>query len=391
MSILAGVGASTLTDSTAAGHAAIHTALANLGGSPRLVIVFTTEDYDHSAVLEVIRSTAGETALIGCCTGGLITPDGIMPAGVAVLALGGDGLELALAIAPGLSTTPVASAEQVAEQIEAELSPDASRQNLTLVFADGLTGPLAMDSAIQSAAAVLGPLCPLFGGAAGDNLNYGHTVLFANDRILSDAIVAALISSEAPIGVGVRHGWRPASRRMAVTRSDGNLLYELDGRPAIAIYRELLPEVTITAENFRMISRFHPIGFVQARGEPLVRLPLAVTTEGALSCVGTLPGDSFAYIMEGDPESLLAAAAAAAEQAMLGIGNHPPAAAIIINCVTRPPLLGEQSQAEVERIREVLGAETPFIGMYSFGEIAAVDGPPAFHNKTVAVCVLGQE
>lgn len=391
MSILAGVGSSTLINSSAAGHAAMHAALAKLSGSPRLLIVFTTEDYDHSAVLEAIRSNAGGAALIGCCTGGLITPDGILSAGVAVMALGGDGLELALAIAPGLSTTPAASAEQVAEQLEAALSPAASRQNLALVFADGLTGPLAMDTAIQSAAAVLGPLCPLFGGAAGDNLNYGHTVLFANERILSDALVAALISSAAPIGVGVRHGWCPASRRMAVTRSNGNLLYEIDGRPAIEIYRELLPDVKITAENFRTLSRFHPIGFVQATGEPLVRLPLAVTAEGALSCVGTLPSDSFAYIMQGDPESLLAAAAAAAEQAMAGIGDHQPAAAIIINCVTRPPLLGEQSQVEVERIRAALGPETPFIGMYSFGEIAAAAGPPAFHNKTVAVCVLGRE
>jgi hypothetical protein len=391
MSILAGVGSSTLTDSAAAGHSALQAALAHLGGTPRLLIVFTTEDHDHSAVLAAMRTRTAGVALIGCCTGGLITAEGILPAGVAVLALGGVGLEVALAMAPGLSTTPTASAEQVAEQLEAALSPPVGQEHLTLVFADGLTGSLAMDAAIQSAAAVLGPLCPLFGGAAGDNLNYGHTVLFANERIMSDALVAALISSTAPIGVGVRHGWRPASRRMAVTRSDGNLLYELDGRPALEIYRELLPEVTITAENFRTLSRFHPIGFVQANGEPLVRLPLAVTAEGALSCVGTLPSDTFAYIMEGDPESLLDAAAAAATQAMAGLGDHPPAAAIIINCVTRPPLLGDQSQTEVERIRAVLGAATPFIGMYSFGEIAAADGPPAFHNKTVAVCVLGRE
>lgn len=390
MSILAGVGASAHTDSAMAGGSAAREALANLGVAPRLLVVFTTEHYDHAVVLDAIRSATGTVPLLGCCTGGLIMPTGIMPMGVGLLALGGADFELALAIAPGLSTTPAASAETVAEALEAaQLDPAAERNNVALIFTDGLTGSLAMDAAIQSAAAVLGPLCPLFGGAAGDSLNYGHTVLFAGDRIMSDALVAAQISSAAPIGVGVRHGWRPASRRMAVTRSSGNLLYELDGRPALEIYRELLPNETITPDNFRMISRYHPIGFVQAGSEPLVRLPLAVTDDGALSCVGTLPGDAFAYIMEGNPGSLIEAAAVAAERAMAALEGKPPAVAIVINCVTRPPLLGDQSQAEIDRIRSVLGATTPFIGMYSFGEIAADDGPPAFHNKTVAVCVLG--
>ncbi|RRR70666.1 MAG: hypothetical protein EI684_12985 [Candidatus Viridilinea halotolerans] len=391
MGILAGVGASTHVDSATAGGSAVREALDNLAVPARLLVVFTTEHYDHALVLDAIHAAARATPLLGCCTGGLITPAGILPVGVGVLALGGDEFEVALAIAPGLSTTPTASAEAVAETLEAaHLDPEGERNNVALVFADGLTGSLAMDTAIQSAAAVLGPLCPLFGGAAGDSLNYGHTVLFAGDRIMSDAFVAAQISTSAPIGVGVHHGWRPASRRMAVTRSTGNLLYELDGRPAIAIYRELLPEETITEANFREISRFHPLGFVQAGSEPLVRLPLAVTDEGALSCVGTLPGDAFAYIMQGDPASLIEAAAYAAERAMVALEGNPPAVAIIINCVTRPPLLGEQRHTELERIRAVIGANTPFLGMYSFGEIAAADGPPAFHNKTVAVCVLGR-
>lgn len=392
MTILAGSGSSNLDDAYEAGRHAAAAAVAPLHGrTAGLALVFTTDDYDQAAVLRGCRAITGSTGLIGCCTGGLITRQGILSAGVAVLALAGDDLEVTLAMEPGLSARPALAAEGVAEQLEMRLPPHGSgKTGLALTFTDGLTGALAMDEAIQTATTVLGPLCPLFGGAAGDSLKYDRTSLFIDDQIANDAIAMALLSISAPIGIGVRHGWDAMGQQTVITRSAANVIYELDGRPALDAYRDLFPDQQITVENFREFTRYHPIGFPQANGEFLVRLPLDVSPDGSIACVGMLPSHAIAHIMRGDPESLLAAARLAARRAVAALEGQEPAAAIVIDCVTRPPLLGESTSAEICAIREVLGEQTPIIGMYSFGEIAADDGPVCFHNKTVAVCVIGR-
>lgn len=395
MAVVAGVGVTADPDSYTAGRQAAQTALQQLGAAPpRLLLAFTTEQYDQAAVVRGLNDAAAPCPVLGCCTGGLISAEGIVPQGVGALALGGD-LDAALAIAPGLSTRPEQSTTLVGEQLEAHVSVDSERHSFALVFTDGLTAALTMDEALVSTAALLGPLCPIFGGAAGDSLNYGHTTLFVNQEVMSDALAVAVVSTTAAFGVGVRHGWRPIGQRLMITASRGNIIDELDGKPAIEVYRRLLPEHTLTTENFRAISRFHPIGFPQLNGEYLVRLPIALTPEGGIACLGTLPSHSIAHLMEGEPASLLDAAAIAAQRAMDGLEGRTPVAAIVIDCVTRPPLLGAtpllggRSHEEIERIRAVIGLTTPLLGMYSFGELAADDGPPNFHNKTVAVCVIG--
>ncbi len=394
MTIIAGSGSSRHTEAYQAGRLAAEAAVAPLQGHvPRLIIVFTTEPFEQADVLRGIRAITGPAALIGGCSGGLMTAQGIDPAGVAVLALTGDDLEVALALEPGLSSRPHLTAERAAEQVEDYLAEQegSNRQSTALLFTDGLTGMLAVDMALQSASAVLGPLCPIVGGAAGDNLHYKQTYLFADEQIESDAVALALLTSSAPIGIGVRHGWKPVGRRLVITRSSGNIIYEIDSRPALEIYRELFPQADITAETFREFTRYHPIGFPQLGEEFLIRLPLEVHPDGSIACAGTIPENAVAQIMVGSPDSLLDAAEAAATQAVAALAGSPIAAAIVIDCVTRPPLLGAEVGTELTRIQAIVGHDTPLIGMYSFGEVAADEGPVCFHNKTVVVCAIGKE
>jgi hypothetical protein len=392
MSILAGSGHSSLDDAYQAGRAAAAAALTPLNShAPRLTIAFTTDNYDQAQVLSGIRSVIGGAPLIGCCSGGLLTPQGIVSTGAAVLALYDEDLDVTLMMAQGLGASPALAAERVAEQLEAKIEPfQEGRHNLALMLIDGLTGALSIDTALETTTSILGPLCTVFGAAAGDSLKFGQTSLFSNDQICGDAISAALVTTAAPIGIGVRHGWMPIGRPLAITRSEANVIYEFEGKPALDVYRELFPAQDITAESFRDITPFHPIGFCQANGEFLVRLPYQANADGSIACLGMLPPHSLAHIMRGTPESLLDAAQAAAECALEGLGGKDIAAAIVIDCVARPPLLGDQTSTEVERIRAVLGETTPFIGMYSFGEIAADEGPACYRNKTVAICAIGR-
>ncbi|NJP05051.1 MAG: GAF domain-containing protein [Chloroflexaceae bacterium] len=390
--IRAGSGASNSPDAADAGRCAAMEAIAALQHRPaQAALVFTTDQYDQTAVVRGVGEVVGSARIIGCCTGGLITNRGGMASGVAVLTLAGDDLEVLTAFAAGLCEQPAQTATRVTEPLLKAIPPTESEKRATvLLFTDGLTGGLSVDAALQHIADTLGPLCSLVGGAAGDNLAYDQTTLFVHDALGGDAIALMLLVSAVPVGIGVHHGWTPMGRHMVVTRSERNMIYELDGRTPLDMYRELLAPQEITPENFRTVTRYHPIGFPRANGECLVRLPLNVHPDGSIECIGMLPEHAIVHIMQGQPDSLRDAARYAARHAVAQLGGVAPAAAMVINCVTRPPLLEGEAEAELAAIREELGYDTPLIGMYSFGEFAADEGPVAFHNKTVAVYVIGQ-
>ncbi|HEY1014367.1 MAG TPA: FIST N-terminal domain-containing protein [Herpetosiphonaceae bacterium] len=391
MTALAGSGTNQLNDAYQAGFAAAAQACEPLGGrQPTLVLAFTTDQYDQAEVVRGIRAATDGAALLGCCTGGIISAEGPSSSGVSVLALWSDAMEVTLAIEGGIQADPTAVAEAIAERIEPALPGAAGAANtVAIMLADGLTGSLT--EVVKQASNTLGPLCPLVGGGAGDNLKFLGTSQFVNDEVRSDAIAMALITSAAPVGIGVQHGWQPAGRALVVTRSEGNVVHEFDGRPAFTAYRELFPEAGLTEESFSAFVIDHPIGLPQVSGEYLIRDPLRVRPDGAIECVASVPENAVAHIMHGDPETLFAAAAAATKRALAGLGGGEPAAVVVFDCVSRLLMLGQDAATEIKVIRDVVGHDTPITGMFSFGEIAAAEtGGTLLHNKTVVVYAIGR-
>jgi hypothetical protein len=211
-----------------------------------------------------------------------------------------------------------------------------------------------------------------------------------NEAQYADAIGATLFLTPGPIGVGVRHGYQPLGRPLVVIRIEGNILYELDGKTAFEAYAEQLQDPTLTSENFAKVAENHPVGLPQMGREYIIRDPYASGPNGSLHLAGQLPKHAVVRIMKGDRESLLNSARQAAEDAMAGLGGKPPLFALVFDCITRVNYLGEAASVEIETIQQVLGPETPVIGLVSFGEIAAQPySPPAFHNKAVVVGVVG--
>lgn len=388
MGTVAGSGFSRANDALRAGRSVAHEALERLDGEmPDVLFVFTTDRYNQQDLLRSIRQVAGDVPLIGCCTGGVIGPDGTSSDGVSLLALGG-GVSALLTSAQGVRSAGAQAGAQASRPIAAELNPAEERNSAVVMLADGLTGTLT--EVVAGTAAVLGARFPLVGGGAGDNLKFLRTSQLVGDQVLEDAVALGLLRSSGPIGVGVRHGWTPVSQPLRVTYSAGNLLYELDGRPAFEAYRELFPEARLTEENFSAFVMGHPIGMPQPSGEFLIRDPLRVRPNGALECVAAVPEGVNAQIMCGDQASLFMAAQAAARAAVDQLDGHKPTGVLIFDCVSRLLMLGSEASTEVSLIRDVVGRDTPVAGMFSFGEIAAgADCRPVLHNKTVVVCAFG--
>ncbi len=266
MSTHAKVGLSRREDSRQAGMEAAAQALSGVGGQPDLLILFASDRYNQPAVLQGIRSVTGPVPLIGSCATGIITPSGIHTDAVAVMALRSEALRMALAATEDGLNSPRIAGERLAEVLLQCLPADGTERPYAVVLVLENFASLVTTEVIQSAADILGPLCPLIGGAD------GHHLRFINDQVIADELVAALLWSSRPIGIGMAHGWTPCKRPLVVTRAAGNIIYELDGQPAFEVYRQVWAEEApnLTLEQFPAFAAAHPLGLPQIGSEYLI-------------------------------------------------------------------------------------------------------------------------
>jgi hypothetical protein len=259
-----------------------------------------------------------------------------------------------------------------------------------MLLTDGLAGD--QQEIVRGAYGVAGAGVPLVGGCAGDDLRMHATHQFFDDQVLQDAVVAAAIGSDAPIGVGVRHGWDPVGAPMLVTGAGGNRVRTLDDQPALDLYLDQLgapAEARGDAEAFTRFALRHPLGMARRSGEQQVRwIPSADFEQRALCTVADVPQGALVRLMEGDLDSVLAATDAACEDALAALGGAPPRGLIVFDCVARRAVLGDAGiRDEVARVG-ARAAGAPVAGFYTYGEIARTRGVTGFHNETLVVLAV---
>ena len=237
-----------------------------LHDDPKLVIVFCSEALDLEAALRAIRSRI-DAPLIGCTTAGEIATTGPRDASIVVTVFGGDGFAVDTSFAEGASHDLRAAGAKAARCIPGS---DVHPHRVLLLLTDGLAGD--QQEILRGAYGVLGAGVPLVGGCAGDDLKMSRTLQLHGDRILSDSVVAAGIASSAPLGIGVRHGWRRVGEPMLVTASEGNRVYTLDDRPALDVYLERMGVPAAPATNDERLARLaltHPLGLNRPTGRSM--------------------------------------------------------------------------------------------------------------------------
>jgi hypothetical protein len=260
-----------------------------------------------------------------------------------------------------------------------------------MLLTDGLGGD--QQQIVRGAYGVLGAGVPLVGGCAGDDLRMTRTFQFHGDRVLTDSVVAAGIASDAPLGIGVRHGWRRVGEPILVTRSDGNRVYTLDEQPALDVYLERLDVPAAARSNGEELTRLaltHPLGLSRRKGEDQVRfIGGGDFAERSLSCIAEVPQGARAWIMEGDAESVLQATDAACEDSLEALEGRSPLGILAFDCIARRGVLGEHGiRTEIDRLTASIGG-APVAGFYTYGEIARTHGLKGFHNQTFVVLSIG--
>ena len=379
------VGRSGELDATRAGTEA--TAQALEGDDPALLVVFCSESYDLNELLQAINERSGGVPLIGCSTAGEIATSGPSEAGVVVTALGGTGFSVRTAVVEGVSER---LREAGAEAASCLLESDDRPHKVLMLLTDGLAGD--QQEIVRGAYSVLGAGIPLVGGCAGDDLKMHATFQLHDDRVLENAIVAAAIASDSPIGIGVRHGWRRVAEPMIVTKSANNRVFLLDDRPALDVYLEQLnapPEASADPAAFTRFALTHPLGLSRASGEDQVRfVGEADFEQRSLVCIAEVPQGGLAWFMEGDASSVLEATDAACADALAPLEGRRPLGMIAFDCIARRGVLGDDGiRTEIERVaKHADGA--PVAGFYTYGEIARTRGISGFHNQTLVVLAV---
>jgi hypothetical protein len=207
--------------------------------------------------------------------------------------------------------------------------------------------------------------------------------------VLTDAAAALEIISEKPIGVGVSHGWEPASQPFRVTEAEGMKLVSLNGLPAAEVFQAHAAETGQKLDPEAPIPFFlHNILGIETAGGHKLRVPLAILNDGAVLCASEAPQDSVVRIMRSTQQSTVEAAETAANAALQALGSYKPQAALLFDCVATRLRMGQAFARELAAVRERLST-VDLTGCNTHGQIARAEGQfQGFHNCTAVVCLL---
>lgn len=342
-----------------------------------------TELFDSSQPITELAAAFPNSKLLGCSSAGEIHSGQISDGTLSVAVVRFSNTPLKLVSVP---IEFESQSKEVGEVIGMGLdSPDLRG---VFVLSDGLK--VNGSELVRGIASVIPPWTLLTGGLAGDGDRFQRTWVIDGGRPVSGrAVAVGLYGDSVIIGHGSEGGWDILGRERVVTRSQGKVLYELDGRSALQLYKEYLGEL---ATQLPASAPLFPLA-VRARtgDEPqLVRIVLGIDEKEQAMVLGAdVPQGYLAQQMQGNFDRLVTGAETAAYQALASA--QPPCLAVVVSCVGRRLALGERAEEEVDATFAILPAGTHQVGFYSYGEISPVTGGSCeFHNQTMAVTTFSE-
>jgi hypothetical protein len=229
------------------------------------------------------------------------------------------------------------------------------------------------------------------GGLSGDGARFGRTLVSANAPAVEKQIAAlGFYGDRLRVGFGSLGGWDPFGPERLITRSRGNVLFELDGESALTLYKRYLGK---HATGLPATGLLFPLALrVAAQQQPVVRTILGVNeAEQSLTFAGDMPEGAHARLMKANFERLIDGAVDAARISQR-LADGPPQLAILISCFGRKLVLKQRIEEEVEGVRDVLGVHTALSGFYSYGEISphTPNADCELHNQTMTITTLSE-
>jgi len=357
-----------------------------LGRAPQALMVFAAPSYDHEALLDELAIHCPAALVVGASSAGEFMNHELGEGLACALGLAGEDVRFGMGVARDVAGGTAEAARQITSGFTG-LTDYAFPHRSALVMADALAGHA--DLLVDELTLATGGQYQFFGGGAGDNAQFQRTSVFLGREVLNGAAVALEILTAKPLGIGVRHGWTPASAPFRVTEADGMRLISLNGLPAAEAFQ------TFAAATGQVLDPAAPIPFflhnilgIESGETHRLRVPLAILPDGSILCAAEAPEGAVVHIMRASVASAVDAAQEATQAALAALGGLKPQAALFFDCVATRLRMGDQFSEEVTSVREQL-AGADLVGCNTHGQIARAEGQfEGFHNCTAVVVAI---
>lgn len=358
-----------------------------LGDSAQLVLTFGDGALlKEGARLEEIRRAYPAAQIVGCSTAGEICDTRVFESSLTVTAV---RFQSSTVKGADIGIDEVDSSREAG----ARLAQALDKAGLVHVFvvSDGLR--INGSELVRGLTENLPPTVTVTGGLSGDGARFRETFVCYQGAAQQGRVAAlGLYGDRLKVGYGCLGGWDPFGPERKITRSRGNVLYELDRNSALELYKTYLGE---HAAGLPSTGLLFPLSVRCDQGETgVVRTILAVDEAAqSMTFAGDLPEGAYARLMKANFDRLIDGSMGAAQAARECGGGKPPELAILISCVGRKLVLSQRVEEELEGAREVLGEATALTGFYSYGEISPFgrDGRCELHNQTMTITTFSEE
>jgi len=358
-----------------------------LSDQAQLVLVFGSRVIlQEHTIINKIKSLYTGAHILGCSTAGEIYGTQVFDDSLVVTAI---QFESTRFNGTSIPLGDVGSSLEAGERLARAIRPDG----LTHVFvlSDGLK--VNGSDLVKGLTRHLPKEVTITGGLAGDGDRFEETLVFWDDLPKRDTIaLVGFYGNKLKMGCGSVGGWDPFGPERLITRSKENVLYELDGKSALEIYKMYLGE---HAKGLPATALLFPLSLRTRDGETgIVRTILSINEENhSMTFAGDVPEGSYARFMKANFERLIDGAQAAAKISHEAVGARSPNLAILISCVGRKLVLKQRIEEEVEAARDIFGINAILTGFYSYGEISPfLPGTPcSLHNQTMTITTFTED
>ncbi|MBS0271848.1 MAG: FIST C-terminal domain-containing protein [Proteobacteria bacterium] len=361
----------------------------NLDSDQTLILIFAAPELiDDPSPIQELSKHYPLSKIIGCSSAGEIAGANIRDKSLSVAVARFKSTPLEIVKSNLLTMKDSFNAgREIAQQLK--------RKNLRgiLVLSDGLSANGS--ELVNGLNTAMDGNVVITGGLAGDGPRFKETWVIFKDKIFKNSVVAVgFYGDNVQIGYASQGGWDVFGPERYITRSKNNILYELDSKPALALYKEYLGE---KSNGLPSTGLLFPLAIRKNESDTkhLVRTILAVNEEEqSLTFAGDMPIGYLAQLMRANFDRLIDSAGAAGEAVTNKIQRtkEGPILAVAISCVGRRLLLGERTEEETEVLLGTLPQGTKQIGFYSYGEISPnVFGTCDLHNQTMTLTTFSED
>lgn len=241
-----------------------------------------------------------------------------------------------------------------------------------------------LENEIDSAVSITGGMC-------GDDARFEKTLAsYKENPKEGEVILIGFYGETLEVSFASFCGWIPFGPERIITKSEANILYEIDGQPALDLYKKYLGD---KAQELPQASLLYPLNVTpEGKKEPVVRTILKINNEDhSMILAGDVPMNSKVQLMMASVDGIAEGAHMAAEYAMKNRKNAPEIA-ILVSCIGRKLAMNQRVEEEVEEVRERIGEKVPMTGFYSYGEMAPFNGSTSceLHNQTMTLTLISE-